>query len=149
MCLCLLNHTIKNQICQAPCHYRYHCRCVISIMTLLNVFDIHTARIYSESNRAMPSYTAYTQKRHACKQAKGLTKNYCRSILSFHSRTSCLKDLAGNAFNGRVIFATLIMMGLVAPMTSDTYKKWQEMISRHSHRSFVQSMVERVFFHLF
>ena len=100
-------------------------------MTLLNVFDIHTARIYSESDRAMPSYTAYTQKTHAWKQTNGLTKQYCRGILEFHDRTHLLKDLAGNAFNGPVIFATLIMMGLVAPVTSDTYKKWQDMISRH------------------
>ena len=34
----------------------------------MNVFDIHTDRIYSESNRAMPSYIAYMHKTHAWKQ---------------------------------------------------------------------------------
>ena len=62
---------------------------------------------------------------------QGLTKNYCRGILEFHDRTACLKDPAGNAFNGPVIFATLIMLGVVAPMNSDTYRKWQEMVGWH------------------
>ena len=61
---------------------------------------------------------------------QGLTKNYCRGILEFHNRTACLKDLAGNAFNGPVVFATLIMLGTVAPMNSVTYREWQAMCGR-------------------
>ena len=57
--------------------------------------------------------------------------NSCRGIHKFGDQTRVLKDLAGNAFNGSVIFVSLIMLGIVAPINSDVYNKWRKMADWH------------------
>ena len=56
--------------------------------------------------------------------------NYCRGIHHFADQVHVLKDLAGNAFNGSVIFISLIMLGVLSPINSDVYNKWRELTDK-------------------
>ena len=56
--------------------------------------------------------------------------NYCRGN-KFGDQTRVLKDFVGNAFNGSVIFVSLILLGNVAPINAGLYNKWCKMTDRH------------------